>query len=84
MGRKEFGTQLISARERIHITATDLAAKTEIHIDKIQRYESGEEKPELDDLIKLADCLWVSLDYLAGRSDCAIPTALIGMENSTT
>ena len=34
-----------------------------------QRYEAGEQTPNLDRLCALADHFGVSLDYLAGRSD---------------
>ena len=34
-----------------------------------QRFEKGEQKPGFDNLIRLADCFQVSLDYLAGRTE---------------
>jgi len=35
-----------------------------------QRFETGKQKPGFENLCALADHFSVSLDYLAGRSDC--------------
>ena len=34
-----------------------------------QRYEHGQQEPQLSTLIRMADFYGVTLDYLAGRSD---------------
>lgn len=40
-----------------------------ITVRQYQRYESGEQKPNFDNLCALADHFGVSLDYLAGRTE---------------
>lgn len=40
-----------------------------ITVRQYQRYESGEQKPNFDNLCALADHFEVSLDYLAGRTN---------------
>ena len=39
------------------------------------RWESGEKRPELPNLVKLADLYDVSLDYLLGRTEMRKPGA---------
>lgn len=48
-------------------TQTDVANYLGISQSAYQTYETGESKPMLDNLIKLADFYQVSLDYLVGR-----------------
>jgi transcriptional regulator with XRE-family HTH domain len=38
----------------------------------IANYERGAYRPSLDVLVRLADCLGVSLDYLVGREDAIV------------
>ena len=47
----------------------DLAELLNVTIRQYQRYESGEQEPNIASLITLADYFNVSLDYLVGRSD---------------
>ncbi len=47
----------------------DLAELLNITIRQYQRYESGEQEPNIAALITLADHFNVSLDYLVGRSN---------------
>ncbi|WP_258109639.1 helix-turn-helix domain-containing protein [Alicyclobacillus sp. SP_1] len=47
----------------------EIAHKLDITYRQLHRYESGQSKPDYDRLLKLADYLDVSIDYLVGRSD---------------
>ena len=52
-----------------NITQTQIAQKLGIAQQIYQRYEQGKTKLSLENAVKIADILGVSLDYLAGRSD---------------
>ena len=45
-----------------------VADASQTTLRQYQRFEKGEQKPGFDNLIRLADCFQVSLDYLVGRS----------------
>lgn len=49
-----------------------LAELTGIPSSNISRYENGERKPDIDTLIRLADFLNCSVDYLVGRTDTPV------------
>lgn len=63
----KFGQQLSSRRARYLLTQEDLAAKAEIPLPQYRRYESGKAFPSLEELIRLADVLACSTDWLLGR-----------------
>ena len=46
-----------------------LAIELSVSQNTISRYENGERKPGIDELIQIADYFHVSLDYLLERSD---------------
>lgn len=46
----------------------EVASACHISTRQYQRMESGEQKPNFDCLVCLADLYQVSLDYLAGRT----------------
>ena len=50
---------------------SQLRLATELHTTQntISRYETGEPEPGIDELIKIADNLNVSVDYLLGRTE---------------
>lgn len=52
-----------------NITQTQMAQKLGFAQQIYQRYEQGKTKLSLENAVKIADILGVSLDYLAGRSD---------------
>ena len=62
--------RLQELRKESGMTQQQVANAIQTTLRQYQRFEKGEQKPGYDDLIKLADCFQVSLDYLAGRSDC--------------
>ena len=67
---------MISIAERLKelrcqktLTQKELAIMTEVGERTIQRFENSESEPTLSNIIKLADALEVSIDYLVGRTD---------------
>ena len=60
--------RLQELRKESGMTQQQVADTIQTTLRQYQRFEKGEQKPGYDNLIKLADCFQVSLDYLAGRS----------------
>jgi transcriptional regulator with XRE-family HTH domain len=64
------GQRLRFARKAKGLTQKQLAEMMGFKTHStINQYETGKSKPGHDDLIKLADILDVSMDYLSGRTD---------------
>ena len=61
------GYRLKTLRILNNYTQQNMADKLNIALRNYQKYESDETKPSLDNLVKLADCLNVTTDYLLGR-----------------
>lgn len=61
--------RLQELRKESGMTQQQVADTIQTTLRQYQRFEKGEQKPGYDNLIKLADCFQVSLDYLAGRSN---------------
>lgn len=57
-------------REDNDLTQLECAKIAYISKNSYIRYENGEREPPLDVMIKLAEYYNVSLDYLAGRTNC--------------
>lgn len=55
-------------RKESGLTQQQVANIIQTTLRQYQRFEKGEQKPGYDNLLKLADCFQVSLDYLTGRS----------------
>lgn len=64
-----FGENLRRLRELRNITQEQLAEKADIARTMIGRYETTGQLPSLDTLVRLADALGTSTDYLLGRTD---------------
>lgn len=64
-----FPTRLNQVRKSKHITAQQMADALSIGLRAYRNYESGDRFPSPDSLIKIADTLDVSIDYLLGRDD---------------
>ena len=64
-----FGEKLKNLREINLKLQKDMALLLDISIRQYQRYEKGEQEPNIDTLIKIADFYNVSIDYLVGRTD---------------
>ena len=64
-----FGENLRKLREMRNITQEQLAEKADIARTMIGRYETTDQLPSLDTLVRVADALGTSIDYLLGRTD---------------
>ena len=67
--RETFPFRLKEARRQAGMTQTRLAKVVGADNVQISRYESGAIMPSVDTLVRLADALECSIDYLLGRSD---------------
>ena len=65
----KFPDTLKSLRLEKKVLQKDLATLLGITIRQYQRYEKGEQQPNIENIIALADFFDVSTDYLLGRSD---------------
>ena len=65
----EFGQRLREIRRRRDLEQAVLAEIARVPTSSISHFERGKHKPSLDTLIRLADGLDVSIDYLVGRAD---------------
>ncbi|MBQ8229095.1 MAG: helix-turn-helix transcriptional regulator [Clostridia bacterium] len=64
-----FGKRLSELRQEEGITRADMAKRLNISVRLISYWENGERECSFDMLIKLADMLNTSTDYLLGRKD---------------
>jgi transcriptional regulator with XRE-family HTH domain len=62
-------TQLREARDIRSMSRADVAAAAGMHVSQLGRYEKGIVQPDVWSLVRLADALSVSADYLLGRSE---------------
>ncbi|MCE2963759.1 MAG: helix-turn-helix domain-containing protein [Chitinophagales bacterium] len=68
------GEHLNILRKQKSISQGDLGKKIGTSGDIIGRYERDEVKPSIEVVIKLADALDVSIDYLVGKTDIELDT----------
>lgn len=64
-----FSKKLNSVRKNKKITAQQMADMLDMQIRSYRKYESGDAHPSLANLIKIADYLGCSVDYLLDRTD---------------
>lgn len=57
-------TRLIHLRRDMNLTQQEMGDRIGIHVNQVRRYESGNAKPSLEVLEKIALTLHVSLDWL--------------------
>jgi transcriptional regulator with XRE-family HTH domain len=62
--RKVFGVRLKELRKNKRWSQKELAAKVDIRFQQLNKYESGLNLPPAEMLIKLADALATTVDYL--------------------
>jgi transcriptional regulator with XRE-family HTH domain len=62
--RKAFGVRLKNLRKQKRWSQKKLAAKVEIRFQQLNKYESGLNLPPAEMLIKLADALDTTVDFL--------------------
>lgn len=64
-----FGKRLRLSRMKSGYTQQKMADMLNISLNTYQKYEQGERNPSFDSLVKIADILYVSLDFLLCRDD---------------
>lgn len=64
---KEFRWRLKTARKAAQLTQTDLAKRAGLMQRQISDYEKGKQTPSIETLMKLAEALNVTTDWLLGR-----------------
>ena len=62
-----FSSRLRGTRKSKRFTQQAMADALAISLNGYQKYEQNERSPSLDTLVKIADILDVSTDYLLGR-----------------
>ena len=65
----EFSERLKELRKQAHLTQVELASKLGIVQSSYADWERGKKKPTQDNLVKIAQVLNVSIDYLVGNSE---------------
>ena len=60
--------RLSEIRKKKRISQLKMALDLNVSQNTISRYETGDREPDLDMLVRLADYLAVSLDYLLERT----------------
>ena len=67
--RMEFSERLKTLRKQAQLTQVDVAEKLGISQPAYASWERGIKKPTQENLVKIAQILNVSVDYLVGNSD---------------
>ncbi len=62
--RKFFGARLKALRKAKHWSQKEMAARLDLRFQQLNKYESGLNVPPAEMLVKLADVLATSVDYL--------------------
>ena len=70
--------------EGMNISQTDLAARLDITVQRLNGYLTGRTRPDNAMLVKIADTLNVTADFLLGITENAIPYMSIGESSSLT
>jgi transcriptional regulator with XRE-family HTH domain len=66
MGKEHMGVRLRRFRKRADMSQAKLAAAAGVPLGTFRNWESGRRKPSLDNVIRLAETLGISLDELVG------------------
>lgn len=62
--RRAFGARVKQLRKQRHWTQKELARRVDIRFQLLNKYEGGQHIPSAETLIRLAEALDTSLDYL--------------------
>ena len=65
----EFSERLKELRKQAHLTQVELASKLGIVQSSYADWDRGKKKPTQENLVKIAQILNVSVDYLVGNSE---------------
>lgn len=68
----EFSERLKTLRKQAQLTQVDVAEKLGISQPAYASWERGVKKPTQENLVKIAQILNVSVDYLVGNSDYTV------------
>lgn len=71
------GQQITALRKKKKLSQGELGKRVETSGDIIGRYERDEVKPSIEVVIRMADALEVSLDYLVGKTDLEIDKSVL-------
>ncbi len=71
---KNIGKRIRSRRQELGLSQAELGLKLGIHQKQISSYERGVNLPSSEVMIRLAEVLGVSLDYLAYSKEDTFPT----------
>lgn len=63
------GKRINEIRKERGITAQSMADMLHINLRSYRNYESGDREPSVESIIKIADILDISVDYLFGRDE---------------
>jgi len=74
MDIKDFGKRLAKVRKERGYTQEKLAEALGVHWNTIAKIESGMRKPSIELLVKIAELLNISIDYLFGNEKMDITT----------
>ena len=69
MLKMEFSERLKNLRKKVGLTQVDVAGKLGISQQAYASWERGVKKPTQENLVKIAQILNVSVDYLVGNSE---------------
>ena len=78
------GQQITTLRKKKGISQADLGKRVETSGDIIGRYERDEVKPSIEVVIRMADALEVSLDYLVGKTDIELDNSALNRIREVT
>ena len=62
-----FSKRLRACRKKKHFTQQNMADNLSLSLNAYQKYEQDERFPSADTLVRIADLLECSIDYLLGR-----------------
>lgn len=78
------GQQITALRKKKGISQADLGKRVETSGDIIGRYERDEVKPSIEVVIRMADTLEVSLDFLVGKTDLELDSSTLNRIREVT
>ena len=73
--KKALGTRIKALRKVRHWTQKELGQRLGIRFEQLNKYESGLNSPPVEMLVKLADALETSVDYLLTGTDSTLANA---------
>ena len=77
-----FGDRIRYARECLDISRNDLAKKLQMSYFTLSKYETSEREPDYQTLIRIAQALHVTTDFLLGNDNAQSTTLLSEAEQS--